>query len=87
MSAAAESVARKPFGPSPCNTCRRKVRCAAEQFGCNAFVLYSLHEVPERWALAPRQPTRELYERAMAVKPRVFGRRREIVEEEQGVDE
>jgi hypothetical protein len=53
----------------PCTGCRHNQRCALEQLGCDALVLFKrVTTSPERLAIAPRQPSRELYERAHAPK-------------------
>jgi hypothetical protein len=64
------SIAPKlPSAPAPCIGCRHEPRCALEQLGCDALVLFKrVTTSPERLAIAPRQPTRELYERAHAPK-------------------
>jgi len=52
---------RKLLGPCPCDTCRLRERCAAEQSACAAFSMF-VHGLPEcRWRLAPRAPSRPLY--------------------------
>src|ERR1700689_2529396 len=51
--------------PKPCDDCRHKARCAREQIGCHALVLFMHHASPTRWGYAPRQPSRELFEQAM----------------------
>jgi hypothetical protein len=53
------------LGPRPCEGCRHQRRCKDQTLGCHAFILYRRHEGPARWALAPRHPTRDLYEQAM----------------------
>jgi hypothetical protein len=61
--------AKLPAAPAPCVGCRHEPRCALEQLGCDALVLFKrVTTSPERLAIAPRQPTRELYERANAPK-------------------
>ena len=62
-------IAKLPQAPAPCVGCRHEPRCALEQLGCDALVLFKrVTTSPERLAIAPRQPTRELYERAHAPK-------------------
>jgi hypothetical protein len=63
---------------SPCEGCRHAQRCKLETIACQAFILHKRGEGPTRWALAPRQPSRELFEQAMnppkVAAPRVFRR-------------
>jgi hypothetical protein len=62
-------IAKLPQAPAPCAGCRHEPRCALERLGCDALVLFKrVTTSPERLAIAPRQPTRELYERAHAPK-------------------
>jgi hypothetical protein len=56
--------------PRPCDSCRHKVRCARESIACHAFVLFMHHASAARMAFAPRQPTRALWEQAMAPQPK-----------------
>jgi hypothetical protein len=61
-------IGEGPLNAEPasiCRGCRNEQRCAREQLGCNALVLFRrVATSPERLAHAPRQPTRELFERA-----------------------
>jgi hypothetical protein len=51
----------------PCHGCRHAARCQAERLACEAYVLFKkVGGSPERWALAPRQPSPEIYKRAYA---------------------
>jgi hypothetical protein len=75
----AEVVTPAPrVGPKPCDSCRHQRRCKEASIACHAFVLFMRHEGPTRWALAPRQPTRALFDQAMnppkVAAPRVFRR-------------
>jgi hypothetical protein len=58
---------RRATAEPPCVGCRHELRCNADKLGCDALVLY-VRVTPsrERLAAAPRQPTRELFERAHA---------------------
>lgn len=54
---------------SPCAGCRHAQRCEAETLACHAMVLFMrVTQSAERLACAPRQPSRELFERAHAPK-------------------
>lgn len=51
----------------PCDGCRHASRCKAEELACEAFVIYRrVDRAPERWAYAPRQPSKERHDRAHA---------------------
>jgi hypothetical protein len=51
----------------PCDGCRHAKRCKAEPICCEAFVIYRrVGTAPERWASAPRQPSKEIHARAYA---------------------
>ena len=80
--------ASTPIGPKPCDDCRNAKRCRDERLGCSALVLFyhsNLNGSAARWACAPRQPSRGLYEQAMTpvkVKaPRAF---RHVEDDEEG---
>jgi hypothetical protein len=54
---------------SPCSGCSKSERCRADRLACAALVLFRHSPsaaTTERLAAAPRQPSRELYGRAMA---------------------
>jgi hypothetical protein len=68
MSTEASNIKREAAS-SPCAGCRHERRCALEQLGCDALVLFlRVTTSPGRLAIAPRQPSRELFERAHAPK-------------------
>jgi hypothetical protein len=53
--------------PAPCIACRNQSRCRTEKLACDALVIYlRVSGAPERWALAPRNPSAAIYERAHA---------------------
>ena len=58
----AATAARK----KPCDDCRHQLKCARESLGCHALILYMRGSSAARMAFAPRQPTRALWEQAMA---------------------
>ena len=49
------------FGPSPCDHCRYREKCAGERLACEAFSMYIHGTRQVRWQAAPRAPTRARY--------------------------
>lgn len=50
-----------PLPATPCDDCHHTARCAAEHIACQAFEVFTRYPVPARWALAPRQPNRQIH--------------------------
>jgi hypothetical protein len=51
----------------PCDGCRHAARCKTASLACEALVLFKrVGTARERWACAPRQPSAEIYARAIA---------------------
>ena len=46
----------------PCDGCRHLPRCRAEHLACAAASLYAQGAKSQRWALAPRQPSRAQFQ-------------------------
>ena len=45
----------------PCDACSRATRCATEKLACTAFELFANHGGSERWRVAARFPSREIF--------------------------
>jgi hypothetical protein len=56
--------------PGPCPGCASWSRCEARLEACEAFFLYTKLQ---QWATAPRQPSREVYDRLFSRRFRVRG--------------
>jgi hypothetical protein len=86
-----DTVARKlkaipPPAVTPCDRCSKMQRCKAEGLACQAFVLFKrVSTSPDRWQLAPRFPSKALFELAnepVRFKPAAPHRQRVEVEPE-----
>jgi hypothetical protein len=49
-------------GPAPCDGCRFRDRCAAEQLACDRYVMFYYGKPQWRWEQAPIVPTRAQFE-------------------------
>ncbi len=58
------------MGPSPCDDCRLRARCAVEMLACDSFRLYV--EL-RRWETAPREPNAERFR--LIFQPRHYDER------------
>src|SRR5436309_14314779 len=56
--------------PCPCDTCRHAAKCRTEKLLCGAFSLYVAGDGKRRWSIAPRVPTRALYDALLEVEAR-----------------
>lgn len=49
------------LGPAPCDKCSLRNRCGRELLACESYALFVRENGPNRWAGAPRAPTRARY--------------------------
>jgi hypothetical protein len=75
---------------TPCDGCPKSQRCRAEGLACEAFVVFKrVSPARDRWQLAPRFPTKALFELAnepVKFKPARPLRARRIEVELEAVD-
>lgn len=50
------SASHARIEPAPCEECRLRAKCAAEQLACAAYSMYAAALPRRRWLAAPRAP-------------------------------
>jgi hypothetical protein len=58
------------LGPAPCDKCSLRNRCGQELLACESYTLFVRENGPNRWAIAPRAPTRARYLSLFSVRAR-----------------
>lgn len=56
--------------PEPCAGCRFARRCRAERLACAAATAWAAYVPESRWRMAPRAPTRALFEMLLEMEQR-----------------